>query len=172
MKRGVDLNIRIIKTTAKEGTAKIQSLHYKINDILYKYSKRYIAPMTAKRLFYELGALGKELKELEVTDRTKPKKEELLTCLRSICSNLKEYSKNYEWKESDENEVIATINFKVSEYIRNKESLDIVEMLKDNKQIWNEMYLQNPYRIHIKTNKFIDMQNELLERFYQLYKIN
>ena len=172
MKRGVDLNIRVIKTTAKEGTTKIQSLHYKINDILYKYSKRYISPMTAKRLFYELGALGKELKELELTDRTKPKREELLTCLRSICSSLKEYYKTYEWKESDENEVSATINFKVSEYLRNKESLDIVEMLTDNKQIWNEMYLQNPFRIHIKTNKFIDMQNELLERLNQLYKIN
>lgn len=172
MKRGNDLNIKVIKTTAKEGTAKIQTLHYKINDILYKYSKRYISPMTAKRLYNELGILGKELRDLELSDRTKPKREEILTCLRSICLSLKEYFKNYEWKESDENEVSATINFKVSEYIRNKESLDIVEMLKDNKQIWNEMYLQNPYRIHIKTNKFIDMQNELLDRFNQLYKIN
>lgn len=164
--------MEVIKTQAKEGNAKIQSLHYQINDILYKYSWRYIAPATANRLYSELGQLGKQLSEIDVTDRVKAKQEEILDNLRSILVALRSYAKTYTWIADDERQVTASLRCYLSRYLKDRDNLDVVDCLKDNKQLWEEMYLQCPYRTNVKTEKYIAMQNELLDKIRQLYAIN
>ena len=164
--------MEVIKTQAREGNAKIQSLHYQINDILFKYSWRYIAPATAKRLYSELGQLGKQLSELDVTDRMKAKQEEILNDLRSILVALRSYAKTYTWIADDEKQVNASLSCNLSRYLKDRDNLDVVDCLKDNKQLWEEMYLQCPYRTNVKTAKFKEMQQELLDKLTQTYNIN
>lgn len=171
MRKGEELGIESIKTQSKEGNHKLQALHYRINDILYDYKMRYISPHTAIRVANDLTTLGVEVKEVDVNTKAVAKKEEILSKLRTIVQSLKQYAKSYVWQQSDSSQVEATLKYQISKYIRTKENLDVEKMLCENKQIWEELYLQCPYRGRIQTKKFVDMQYELLDIFNNKYQI-
>ncbi len=90
LKLGQEIGISPIKCENKEGTEALKTLHFKINDVLYAHTYRYIFPATAARLLDSLTSLGVELKDLQVPDKAAPKKEEILVALRAICRSLKE----------------------------------------------------------------------------------
>lgn len=165
MKRGKDLGIETIKTVAKEGTQQLKDLHCTVNDVMYKYSWKYISPKMSERIYNQLAELGKELNNLSVPDKAKAKKEEILNAIRTVLRNLKAYGNGYRWMQTDADEVQKSLGFLLSDYLNHKgdEDFDAVKALAVNKEIWDDMYMACPYQDRIKTDKFKSMQSELLE---------
>ena len=129
MKRGLEIGIEVIKPQAKEGNTSIQELHHRANDITYKYNRRYIPPQTALRLFEKLREIGIELKDVSVNERTKAKKDELLSIIRKQCLSLKSYYDSYVWSKDDAKQVDSTLRFQLAMYLKNKDTSDILSLL-------------------------------------------
>lgn len=171
MKRGEELGIKPISTVSKEGTSKLKVVHCAVNDVMYVYSRKYVSPKMAEKIFARLVDLGKEVNDLEVPDKAKKKKEEILDAMRSSVKKLKSYVKAYQWVESDDDEVQRTLNFLLSTYLKSKdrEDFDAIRTMTINKEIWDDMYMECPYKEGIKVKSFQKMQDELLrsvvERF-------
>lgn len=171
MKKGEELGIKPISTVSKDGTQKLKELHCAVNDVMYLYSRKYISPKMAEKIFDRLVDKGKELNDLDVPDKAKKKKEEILEAMRSAVKELKSYIKDYKWVESDADEVQRTLKFLLSTYLKSKggEDFDAVRTMTINKEIWDDMYMECPYKDGIKVKPFQKMQDELLrsvvERF-------
>ena len=114
----------VIKPTHKEGTEALKALHYEANKIIFKYNRRYINDNIKDSLLKEFSRLGGEIKELEVTDKAKPKKKEILEALREIYKRLYNYKPDmskYEWAGE------RTFKYILSSYLykKEKDELDI-----------------------------------------------
>ena len=164
MKKGEELGIKPISTVSKEGTQKLKELHCAVNDVMYLYSRKYVSPKMAEKIFGKLVDLGKDVNDLEVPDKAKKKKEEILEAMRSAAKGLKSYIKAYQWAESDADEVQKTLNFLLSTYLKSKEGddFDAIRTMTINKEIWDDMYMECPYKNGIRMNSFKKMQDELL----------
>ena len=86
-----------IRCEAKVSTDKLKELHYKANDIIYKYNMQYAFPRNTQKAIDELSDVFVQIKELEVADAAKVKKEELLKQGRNIVTLLKEYIKSFKY---------------------------------------------------------------------------
>ena len=171
MKNGEKIGFKFIKTKATATTEKLTAIQYEVNQIVYDNNKRYISPITAERLKKQLVEYGKSLKELNVGEKYKAKKDEMLDQLRTLCKQLNEYIKTFQWQEADAMQVERTMKYQLHEYVANKEMLDVEFFLKRNLEIWEEMYLPCPFSSAIDTSKFVSMQEELQERYCRKYDL-
>ena len=171
MKNGKEIGFKFIKTKATATTDKLTAIQYEVNQIVYDNNKRYISPTMAERLKKKLVEYGKSLNELNVGDRYKVKKDEMLDQLRTLCKQLKEYIKTFQWQETDAMQVERTMKYQLREYLKNKESLNAEEYLQRNLEIWEELYLPCPFSSAINTSKFVLMQEELQERYCRKYDL-
>jgi hypothetical protein len=162
LKLGQEIGISPIKCENKEGTEALKTLHFKINDVLYAHTYRYIFPATAARLLDSLTSLGVELKDLQVPDKAAPKKEEILVALRAICRSLKECI-HTPITEEDHEAMQKAINGQVHRCIKAKPTLTpekTLGLLLENKQLASDAarYWQS-----LKTTSFVKMQEELIQ---------
>lgn len=173
MKRGKDLGVEVIKTVAKEGSPQLKELHCDINDVMYKYSWKYLSPKMSTRIYNQLAELGKKVNELSVPDKAKAKKEEILSAMRTALRNLKTYGNDYRWMPTDADEVQRSLKFLLNDYLKHKgdADFDAIEALAVNKEIWDDMYMGCPYKNNIETGKFKSMQNELLKEVETKYAL-
>lgn len=127
----------------------------------------------SERIYNQLVELGKKVNELSVPDKAKAKKEEILSAMRTALRNLKAYGNGYRWMQTDAGEVQKSLRFLLSDYLKHKEDtdFDVVKALEINKEIWNDMYMECPFRDGIRTEKFRDMQNELLKAVAEKYAL-
>ena len=166
MKNGNEIWGTFIVPVNKATNVRIKNLHYAMNQILYDNNKRYISPISAKRILDKLIELGVSLKELNVENTYKPKKEEILSRLREICKSLIKYRKNYMWTEDDAIQINNTLKYQVKMYIdeKDKETMNVINFLKRNREIWEEMYVPYPNKELINTKHFVEMQTELKQK--------
>jgi len=162
MKQGNEIGLAPISCKNKEGCEALKALHFRVNDILYAHTYRYIFPATAARLLDSLTSLGVELKDLQVPDKARAKKDEILNALRTICRNLKEYI-HIPITEEDNEAMQKAVNLQIHKCIKAKPSLTpekTLELLLENKQLASDAarYWQN-----LKTVSFIKIQNELTQ---------
>jgi hypothetical protein len=163
LKQGKQLGITPIKCEQKEGTDKLKDLHYRINDILYSNSGKYIDKALAQSLYGDLCGLGVELDALEVPERARAKKTELLGKLRTVCMNLKDYRKQPQTIE-DTQLMQAAINWVVHLCIDAKEKNEltpekVLELLKETKRVYEAF---KPFEEHLKTDTLIKLNGELV----------
>lgn len=172
MKKGSELGISPIKCEAKEGTDKLKTLHFQINDILYKNKGKYIDQKLAYSLYTDLCALGVQLDELEVPERARAKKKELLGKLRSICMTLKDYRKQPQTME-DVPQMQKAFGFFVHCYIEAKKNdnikpEEVLGMLVESRRLYDAFL---PFSEHLELATFIKVNGELLRWFESKYSI-
>lgn len=163
LKQGKQLGLTPIKAENKEGTDKLKDLHYRINDILYVNAGRYIDQALAQSLYKDLCGLGVELDALEVPERARAKKTEILGKLRTICTNLKSYRKDTQTLE-DVPLMQKAINWTVHVCIDAKEKGDLgperaLELLKETKRVYEAF---KPFEEHLKTDTLVKLNGELV----------
>lgn len=128
MVQGSSLGLECIKTENKEGNEEIKTLHYKINDILYKHNKQYISDVTARRISKELTQLGVELKNCTVKGKEELKQKEILQALRTIVKNLNGYADDFSWDDVDLAPIQSTVNYCVAQYVKMKKESELGEV--------------------------------------------
>ncbi len=167
MKTGKELGLEGMTVAAKGMPHQTGSVYIKINSIMYDYSKCFISPMMAERLYTTLCSLGVDMKDAPATTN----KETILARVRLVCTNLRNYKKTYTWAESDTEQISKTMSYQLSMYLKHKKEgdLDVVKALVRNKEVWDDMYLQCPFKQGIYTKKFLEMQNELIVLLSQPY---
>lgn len=172
MKQGTTLGIAPIKAENKEGSDKLKDLHVRINDVLFKNSFKYIDPALAETLYTRLVELGKELNELQVPDRAKAKKNEILSKLRPICKAL-----NTERKASLTSEDVPMMQKAINSFLhtyisaKNEDRLTdslALELLVESKRLYDS-YMK--FVEDLKTDKLVQSNYELLGYFDKRYSI-
>lgn len=163
LKQGKQLGLAPIKAENKEGTDRLKDLHYRINDILYPNAGRYIDQALAHKLYQDLCGLGVELDKLEVPERARAKKTEILGKLRTICSNLKEYRKNTQTLE-DVPLMQKAVNWTVHLCIeaRDKGELTpekVLDLLKETRRVYDAF---KAFDEHLKLETLVKFNGELI----------
>lgn len=170
LQTGKLLGLTPIKCESKTGTDKLKELHYAVNAILYKASGRYIFQRQAENLYRELCEYGKQLASLEVPDKAKPKKEELLSKLRVICNSLNVYRKQSQNSEDIEG-MQRALNWFLHRYIEVKDNItdeQALELLKESKELSDAVY---PWEESLKLSNMNKANRELLSFITTKYQI-
>lgn len=128
MKYAVD----IISCTNKIGTDSLKELHYAANAILFQLKNSYIMKNRTIRCGKALKEISDRIKALEVTDKAKAKKQEVINAIDKALTYLRTVRK----QEASAEEIQKSINFTVSGYLRNKptnarEALGYIERMKE-----------------------------------------
>lgn len=163
MKYAVD----IISCTNKIGTDSLKELHYKANGILFQLKNSYIMKNRTIRCGKALKEISESIKALEVSDKAKAKKQEVINSIDKALVYLRSIRK----QEASADEVQRTINFTVSSYLRNKpttarEALGQIERMKELVSDIGDIDLST-----LKTKAFRQMHKELKELIEQEIEI-
>lgn len=163
MKYAVD----IISCTNKIGTDSLKELHYKANAILFQLKNSYIMKNRTIRCGKALKAIADSIKSLEVSDKAKAKKNEVINAIDKALVYLRSIRK----QEASTEEVQKSISFTVSSYLRNKpttarEALGQIERMKDLINDIGDIDLST-----LKTKSFMQMHKELKELIEQEIEI-
>ena len=145
---------------------------YKINQLLYDNAKRFISPQMGERILINLKSSSIEFKEIEVNVMYQDVKEQILGILRKKYKQLNEYVKSFKWSEDDAVCINKTMKYQLSTYLKDKERVDVEVMLQRNSEVWNEMYLPYPFNEKVDVKQFKRMQEELIERLIEPYKLS
>ena len=164
MKYAVD----IISCTNKIGTDSLKELHYAANAILFQLKNSYIMKNRTIRCGKALKEISESIKSLEVTDRAKAKKKEVISAIDKALAYLRSIRK----QEASTEEIQKTISFMVSSYLRNKptnarEALDQIERVKVLMNDIGDIDLST-----LKTKSFRQMHKELKELIEQEIEID
>lgn len=163
MKYAVD----IISCQNKIGTDSLKELHYAANAILFQLKNSYVMKNRTIRCGKALKEISDSIKALEVTDKAKAKKQEVLNAIDKALTYLRSIRK----QEASADEVQRTINFTVSQYLRNKpttarEALGYIERMKELVNDIGSIDLST-----LKTKSFRQMHKELKELIEQEIEI-
>ena len=166
MKRGEEL-FSFIRCQNKIGNEHLTEVQRSINNIVYKYSKSFIAPNTAATIYNCMVAYGQQLKDINTTDKQNAKKQEMLTQLRTICQNVRTYSKT-QLTESDLPQIKAAMKYRIYKFLEAKRNShltdsEILEHLRINTEIWLDMV--QPLKEHFTEKElkdFLDLNGQLL----------
>lgn len=163
MKYAVD----IISCTNKIGTDSLKELHYAANAILFQLKNSYVMKNRTIRCGKALKAIAESIEALEVTDRAKAKKQEVISAIDKALTYLRSIRK----QEASTEEVQRSINFTVSQYLRNKpttarEALGQIERMKELISDIGGINFST-----LKTKAFRQMHKELKELIEQEIEI-
>lgn len=158
---------KYIKCEAKVGTDKLKELHYKANDIIFKYNMQFAFPRNVEIAEQLLKEVFVEIKDLDVNEKAQAKKDEILKLGRVLVSNLIEYRKLFKYDESCVAAIEGMCKYRLSDYLKKKDSLTIadgVSLLIDN-QTLNQIVGDVSDNLNIKpqVKAFIKMQDEIIE---------
>lgn len=171
---GRDL-VSVIKCENREGCDSLKELHFKVNDILFVLNGKLLFKPTASKAYNELVELGKTVKDLEVPDKAKPKKEEILAQLRDRCQKLRNYIFNYKEEESDVPAMQKAVNFWMHQFIEAKEKNEIynpiklISLLGLQKELWDGGIIR--WRDQVKVDNFKKANKELTDIAVRLFTI-
>lgn len=165
MKYAVD----IISCQNKIGTDKLKEMHYKANAILFQLKNSYIMRNRTIRCGKALKEIADIIKSLEATDKAKAKKQEVINAIDNALTYLRSIRK----QEPSADDVQKTINFEVSQYLRNKPQslMDAVKAIERIKVLMNDIGY-NVDLSNIKTKSFNKMIQELKEVIDQEIEIS
>lgn len=175
MKRIEDiLQTTCIKCENKTTSDKLKQLHYQINDVLFKYKKRYAFKYYVDNLYKELLPLFKELKDLDVPQTSIPKKEEILSIGRYIFKILKNYTED---NSNIESAIENSLKYEMSNFVKTKANLyklpiqNYIDLLTANKTLFDclipyKTIIDNNPNLKSKFENHIKLQKQLIELTY------
>ena len=149
--------VDIISCTNKIGTDSLKDLHYKANAILFQLKNSYIMRNRTIRCGKALKEIAESIKALEVTDKAKAKKNEVINAIEAQLKYLRSIAK----QEPSTEEIQKTINYTVSTYLRKKpETLsDAIQLITDMKTLVSDLGTNDLSAINLKA--FRKMGEEL-----------
>lgn len=130
---------RII-TNYKNTTVKLTSIQHKINDALFKYSKRYAFKYYLNSLQNELIDIFKQLNDLDVGKYAIDKKNEILQTGGDIIKKIRNEIKLNDMTELNK-AIEESLNYNMFQYVKNKDNLNdmsipsILDILNNNKNL-------------------------------------
>ena len=160
-------NFKTLRCEAKVSEDKLTTLHYQINEIIFKYNMQYAFPTNVQKATGQLVVVFQQIKELEVKDAVKPKQEEILAKGREIVKSLNEYASNFKFDDTCIGAIESMCKYQLSNYLKNKENLTIaagVELLEGNVVLWdiaNDVTTNLNRQPNIKA--FLRMQGEIID---------
>lgn len=149
MEKGNSVGIVSLNVNVKGLPGAVTSHYFAINDIILTYSKSYISPELAKRLYETLCKHAVAIKDVQlVSQLDKQCVSTILEKLRVMCQKLLEFSQSYQWTHDDVEHVTSTLQCQVMVLNMEKEdnAFDVVKFLKRNKEIWEDVFLSCPYK--------------------------
>lgn len=166
MKLGREIGLAPIKSEFKEGNEELKVLHYNINDILYRYSIKYIPQSLAPNLIAKLESNFYALEKMKSN-----KAKDIFNQLRFITKNLRNYYENYQVSDKDVEQALKTAKFQLSTYLKKNlnttPSGQILQLLEQNRGVYQ--YYLKPLSIDYKP--FSKMQSELLSELTKRYEL-
>lgn len=169
--KGETLGLVPIKCENKEGTEKLKEIHHGINDVLFGFRFKYIFQRDADNIFTKLCTYGKDLSGLEVPDKAKPKKNELLEKLRVICNSVNVYRKQSQTID-DVDKMDKALGYFVHDFIDKKDNLTLetaTALLRESKELYDNVY---PFAEHLtKIENFIRCNTQLITWIQNEYGI-
>lgn len=149
--------VDIIKCQNKIGNDTIKDLHYKANAILFKLGHSYIMRNRTIRCGKALKEIAESIKALEVTDKAKAKKNEVINAIEGQLKYLRTIAK----QEPTVEEIQKTINYTVSTYLRKKpETLnDAIQLITDMRTLVSDLGNNDLSQVNLKA--FRKMGEEL-----------
>lgn len=167
MKTLQTLQIQLLKSPADCKTDQYKDELYKVNEIIYRYTKRYINDTIKQRLLNRLQTILTDIDNTTPKNNTALKKKNYITdSIKQIYLKLYQYSPDI--KQYDDC-ALKTKKYTLSQYLRDKQSIlnstdKTVDMLKEIKRINLDWKYQYPP---------LDKANdELLQSFITKYQIN
>lgn len=166
---GQDLKLECVKfQNHKKTDEKLEELIYKMNDILYFFSRKIINVKAKNYILSEFEKIGTTAKDLEDS----PRKDEMLTALRHFYKVVR----NADIKPSttaDIDDYMKLKNYAVAKSIKAKTQLQdvILKQLEENRMIY-DLYLkpfQNAIGKDINIMNFTKIQKELLQMIGKKY---
>ena len=149
MEIGNSLGIVSLNVNVKGLPGAVTSHYFAVNDIILTYSKSYISPELAKRLYETLCKHAVAIKDVELAPQLdKQCVSTILEKLRVICQKLLDFSQSYEWTHDDVEHVTSSLQCQVMVWNVEKEdnAFDVAKFLKRNKEIWEEVFLSCPFK--------------------------
>ena len=124
-------------------------------------------PMTeraVKMVVQDLKIYVRELENLDCSKIGDEKKNEMLGIMKGYIADLA----MYEVKDFDLNDVKKTLSYRLSEWIKGKESNvdDLLDMMKMNKWVHDAYVVDNG----IENRQFNDMQKEISDKIFEKLK--
>lgn len=175
MKKLIEITgVNTIKPETRETVDDLKELHYKANELLFSYNYTNINLKMAEALKKQFTKIGESIKDLDLHFKPKvnQKKNEILVILRTIVKAITNYINDYDDRD-DLKGAQAVINYQVAQYIKGKENNateeEIIKQLKRNKII-HTCYIKG--NDNIKSDTFIKMQQELINKLTNKYQID
>ena len=160
-------NFKTISCEAKVSTDELKALHYQANDIIFSYNMQFAFPKNVEQAIKQLTEVFVKIKDLDVKDAAKDKKNEILDKGREIVKSLNEYTANFKYDDTCVCAIESMCKYQLSNYLQNKEDLTIttgVEMLEQNvvlRDIATDVATNINKQPNIKA--FVRMQGEVVE---------
>ena len=179
MKRIEELiNLKSISCKNKETSDELKELHYKANQILFRYIKRYAFKDYTEQLEKELTDIFIEINKCSHLNwKQNQKREEILSIGRTIIKTLKAYNKEFKYILNPSIEEVLTkqLLFCLFQYSKHKEQMGIEDklmMLKENNTIIGILLKynlspnnkSNNTNLDYKVSNFFKLQEQLAEQ--------
>lgn len=172
------LNLKSISCKNKETSDELKELHYKANQILFKYIKRYAFKDYTEQLEKELTDIFIEINKCsQLNWKQNQKREEILSIGRQMIRSLKAYNKDYKYilDSNVEDVIIKQISFCLFKFSKQKDKMSIedkLNMLKENNIFINILFKynlspnnkSNNNNLDYKVSNFFKLQEQLAEQ--------
>jgi hypothetical protein len=171
IKKLSEMGIAPIKCENKIGNDKLKELHYKVNQTIFFYSKKFINKAIKAKLMDIWSTVGLEIKNLDVPQSAKAKKEEILQKLRERFTLLLQYKTDL-IEEKLNYGAMQTMKYQVSTYLYKKDHNtlqtpeQIIELLNEFKTVASDWKEINKSKW---PQSFIKAKDELLQRLSEIY---
>ena len=161
-----EIGLVFIKPQNKEGNDAIKTALYGVNDIVYKWCKKYADAATATTISNQITQIGVELSKAECSGRCLPKKNEVLQSLRLMVRGLKDFAQKHPTiQDDDARQVDATIRYFMQDYIKRRSNLtgiECIELLEEWNRINSNMCVDD-LRVVVNNSGFNSVPKEIVE---------
>ena len=174
IKQGKEI-LQFIKTENKISSQKVKDIQTQINQCVYEHNLGYLSPVSASTLCNQFIELGKELNEVEVTEKQKSHKNECLIQLRTNCRNLQRYAKQ-PLEETDKLTVEKMMKFQIYTFLKdNRDGLLTTQRIMEHLMRSDDIYRNLVIPIGIEKfnqkdiKNFTDMNKQMINNLTELF---
>ena len=159
-------NYGAIRCDARASIDKLSTLHYAVNEIIFRYNMQPAFPRNVEEAVKRLTEVFVQIKELEITESAKAKQQEILAKGRELIKSLNAYKKNFKHDASCVSAVESMCKYQLSKYLGRKNALtfrDGIEILEDNQMLHDIIGdVESNLNTKPKTKAFDRMQGEII----------